>query len=120
LVEDDTPIRTLVRTALEARGFTVLEAPEGTEALVLATKHRGPIHLLLTDLVMPGISGKTLAQRLAVMHPEAEVLYMSGYTDDAVIRNGGPEAGTAFLQKPFSPDTVARKVREVLDAGQGQ
>ncbi|HLY61482.1 MAG TPA: response regulator [Terriglobia bacterium] len=116
VAEDDGPIRLLVRVSLEARGFTVLEAPDGLEALSLAAQHKGTIHLLLTDLVMPEISGRTLSQRLAAMHPETKVLFMSGYTDDAVIRHGGLEAGTAFLQKPFTPDALVRKVREVLDA----
>jgi PAS domain S-box-containing protein len=120
VVEDDLPIRMLVRATLEARGFTVLEAPNGAEALTIATQHRGTIHLLLTDLVMPGMSGRTLAQRFAVMYPETKVLYMSGYTDDAVIRHGGLEVGTAFLQKPFTPEALIRKVCEIFNAGKGR
>ncbi|HLY62196.1 MAG TPA: PAS domain S-box protein [Terriglobia bacterium] len=119
LVEDDVPIRTLVRSTLAGHGYTILEAPDGADALLLAAQHKGTIHILLTDLVMPGISGRTLAQHLAVTHPETKVLYMSGYTDDAVIRHGGLESGAAFLQKPFTPETLARKVRDVLGSGHG-
>ncbi len=116
LVEDDTPIRRLISDTLKSKGYKVLEASNGEEALATAGKHRQPIQLLLTDLVMPGMSGRILAERMAVLHPESKVLYMSGYTDDAVIRHGGLGAGGAFLQKPFTPDAVANKVRQVLDA----
>jgi CheY-like chemotaxis protein len=116
-VEDDTPIRRLISDTLRSRGYRVLEASNGDEALGTAGGHTEPIQLLLTDLVMPGMSGRVLAERMATLHPEAKVLYMSGYTDDAVIRHGGLEPGTAFLQKPFSPNTLAGMVREILDSG---
>ena len=82
----------------------------------MARERPEPIRLLLTDLVMPGMSGRMLAERMVTLHPEAKVLYMSGYTDDAVIRHGGLGAGLAFLQKPFTPDAMANKVRQLLDA----
>jgi PAS domain S-box-containing protein len=119
LVEDDAPIRALVRSTLEGHGYTVLEAPDGADALASASLYKDTIHLLVTDLVMPGMSGRSLSERLAISRPEIKILYMSGYTDDAVIRHGGLEMGMAFLQKPFTPDSLARKVREVLDVGQG-
>lgn len=116
LVEDDASVRLLVRATLEANGYQVLEATHGAEALSIAEQRQGKMHLLLTDLVMPGISGRVLAEQMVILQPELRVLFMSGYTDDAVVRHGGLEAGVAFIQKPFTPDGLARKVREVLDA----
>jgi two-component system cell cycle sensor histidine kinase/response regulator CckA len=117
VVEDVAAVRTVAREMLERRGYTVLEAPDGESALRLAGKHRGEIHLLLTDVVMPGGSGRALADRLLALRPGMKVLYMSGYTDDAVVRHGILEAGIAYLQKPFAPDSLTRKVRAVLDQG---
>jgi DNA-binding NarL/FixJ family response regulator len=93
----------------------VLEASRGDEALSVSESHRGPIELLVTDLVMPAMTGRDLAEQLLLRHPETRVLYMSGYTDDAIVRRGVLEEGAPFLQKPFTPDALARKVREVLD-----
>ena len=95
----------------------VLAAGEGQEALHAANEHDGPIHLLLTDVVMPNMGGRELAERLASVRRETKVLYLSGYTDDAIVHHGVLEPGIAFLQKPFTPQALARKVREVLDAG---
>jgi PAS domain S-box-containing protein len=117
LVEDEPSVRSLVRTTLEAKGYQLLEATQATEALSIAEKHQGRIHLMLTDLIMPGMSGRLLAQKMADLRPETKVVYMSGYTDDAVVRHGGLGPGMAFLQKPFAPDALARKVRSVLDTG---
>jgi YesN/AraC family two-component response regulator len=97
-----------------------VEARNGGEALLLCEKHPGAIDLLLSDVVMPQMSGPELAQRLAAVRPTMKILCMSGYTDDAVVRHGALEAGIAFIQKPFTPETLARKVREVLDSERGR
>jgi len=115
LVEDSAAVRTAVRQALERQGYTVVEAPGGATAVALAESYRKPIDLLLTDVVMPEMSGRELAERLQGARPGLSVLFMSGYTDDAVVRRGVLERGTAYIQKPFSPEDLSRKVREVLD-----
>jgi PAS domain S-box-containing protein len=116
LVEDEAKLRSLARSVLESRGYKVLEARTSMEALLIPSQYQGPIHLLLTDVVMPALSGRELAEKLTKLHPELKILFMSGYTDDTVVRHGVLESGMAYLQKPFSPDALARKVREVLDA----
>ena len=116
LVEDDASLRELARMVLSARGgYKVLESSGGKEALVFAGQHQGTIHLLLTDVVMPGMSGGELSEGLAPLRPEMKILYMSGYTDDTAVRHGVLEEGMAFLQKPFTPESLLRKVRDVLD-----
>jgi two-component system, cell cycle sensor histidine kinase and response regulator CckA len=116
LVEDEAQVRAVALGILRRQGYRVLVAANGGEALLLCEKHSGMIDLLLSDVVMPQMSGPELARRLATLRPTTRVLCMSGYTDDAVIRHVALEAGIAFIQKPFTPDTLARKVREVLDA----
>ncbi len=116
LVEDDEFVRNLSRRVLESRGYSLLEARNGVEALRLAAGYSGPLHLLLTDVVMPDMGGKALAERLVADHPRLKVIYMSGYTDNAIARHGVLEPGVPFLQKPFSPKDLARKVRAVLDS----
>jgi len=114
LVEDDEPLRTLAREILSIQGYTVLDATSPSEALRLADAHPGPIHLLLTDVVMPQMNGRQVADHLLTARPGLKVLFMSGYTDAAIVEHGVLEPGTHFLQKPFTPDGVSRKVREVL------
>ena len=114
LVEDEDGVRQLTREYLETNGYTVMEAPNGHAALELAGMHHGPIHLLMTDVVMPGISGRELAGRLAKMRPEIKILYMSGYTDQAVLHHGMLDSGSVLLQKPFTMAVLAAKVREIL------
>jgi CheY-like chemotaxis protein len=115
LVEDAQRVRAVVKEILEMSGYVVLEARHGAEALEVSGRHGGTIHLLVTDVVMPQMSGRELAQRLATLRPQLKVLYMSGYTDDAIVRHGVLASGIAFLSKPFTPDALALKVREVLD-----
>jgi CheY-like chemotaxis protein len=117
LVEDEDAVRELVRDALRARGYTVLEAQDGNVALQICERHAGPIDLMVTDVVMPEMGGRELADRLTLVKPGLKILYMSGYTDKAVVHHGVLDPGTIFLQKPFGPGVLLRKVRKVLDAG---
>jgi len=114
VAEDEAPVRAVARQALERYGYHVLEASSAEAALDLAERYSGTIHVLLTDVIMPGLSGRELAVRLAGRRPETRVIYMSGYTDDAITRHGVLEPGFVFVQKPFTPDTLARTVRDVL------
>jgi CheY-like chemotaxis protein len=114
VAEDEAGVRSLVRETLKSKGYHILEAAGAAQAVEIAEQHTKPIHLLLTDVVMPRIGGKELAERLRTLHPETKVLYMSGYTDDAVALRGIAEGGTPFLQKPFLPDALLLKVREIL------
>jgi two-component system cell cycle sensor histidine kinase/response regulator CckA len=115
IAEDEPAVREVVAATLQQKGYEVLRAPDGQTALELARSHDGTIHLLLTDVVMPGMTGRALAQALTAERPDVRVLYVSGYTDDAVVRHGILELGVPYLQKPFTPDALALKVREVLD-----
>ncbi len=117
VVEDEEGIRTLMRKILVRNGYQVLEATGGEEALRIAKSHAGRIHLLVTDMVMPDMSGRELSEKLRQSLPEVRVLFASGYTDDSVIHSGALPPGTAFLQKPFTLGSLLEKVREVLDAG---
>jgi len=117
LVEDEQSVRDLAREVLESQGYTVLESASGASSLELAEGLMRPIDLLVTDVVMPGMGGRVLWENFARLQPNARVLFMSGYTDDAVLRHGILEPGVAFLQKPFTPGELVRKVREVLDSG---
>ncbi len=110
LAEDATPLRVLTCALLENGGYKVLAAENGMEAIKLAERWDQPIDLLLTDVVMPGMSGRELADRLAVKRPEMKVLYMSGYTNDAIVRHGVLEPGIFFLEKPFSQEALDAQV----------
>jgi DNA-binding response OmpR family regulator len=116
VVDDDLQLRQLARRVLTSSGFTVLEAACGEHAEQLSRIHAGAIDLLLTDVVMPGGSGHEVASRICSERGETRVLYMSGYPDDTVAHHGVINAGMSFLQKPFSPDRLVEKVKEVLHA----
>jgi PAS domain S-box-containing protein len=115
LVEDEVPVRAMAARILRRHGHHVLETGSGEEALVAARRHGGPIDLLLTDVVMPQMSGRVLAERLTPVHPEMRVLYMSGYTDDEILRRGLYQPGVRYLQKPFTVDGLAEAVASLLD-----
>ena len=117
LVEDEPALRDLIRIALTGNGFTVLDAPDPAEALALCRRHSGPLHLLLTDVIMPGMDGPALAKQLLKERPEVKVLYMSGYAANFIMHDGAVDPGTNFLEKPFHPRTLLSKVREVLESG---
>lgn len=114
LVEDEAPVRSMARQILQMNSYNVLEASSGPEALRMSEECTGPIHLMVTDVVMPQLSGRQLAERLAPLRPDMKVLYMSGHADDDVVRHRVLEPGMPFLQKPFTPVGLASKVREVL------
>jgi two-component system, cell cycle sensor histidine kinase and response regulator CckA len=116
LVEDDDMIRSLVQKVLQANGYTVLLAASGDDAGRVAGQHQGAIHLLMADVVLPGPNGREVARRIEGVRPGIRVLYLSGYTDEAIVHYGVLESGIAFLQKPFTPAVLGRKVREVLDS----
>jgi PAS domain S-box-containing protein len=119
VVEDERGVRSLVCEALASHGYKVLEAAGAASALEISERYTEPIHLLLTDVVMPQTGGKELAKGFSTLHPETKVLYMSGYTDDAIVRHGILEGGTSFLQKPFQPKALLLKIREVLKMKSG-
>jgi len=115
VVEDEDLVRELVREVLETEGYTVLVARSGSDALDICERHDGPVHLLITDVVMPEMGGRELSERLTQKCLNSKVLYMSGHADDVIVRHGVLEAGASFLRKPFTPNDLARKVRAVLD-----
>jgi CheY-like chemotaxis protein len=114
VVEDEPFVRELLKELLASRGYQVLEAASAAEALARCEAYHRPIHLLLTDVVMPEINGRQLAQMLVVKRPEMRVLFMSGYTDDAVLRHGVQNRSEAFIQKPYTPEALLKKIRDVL------
>jgi CheY-like chemotaxis protein len=114
-VEDDKAVRLLARRILERNGYTVLEASEGTKAIDLVKDYEGPIHLLMTDVVMPHMGGRAVAEAVTSLCPGVKVLYLSGYTASAIVHRGVLEPGTTLVEKPFTPDALVSKVREVLD-----
>ena len=115
IVEDEEEVRKLARKILEKQGYRILETLNGDDALLACETRKSPIHLMLTDIVMPGMSGSELARLLKPLYPEIRILYMSGYTDNAIVRHGALGKGVNYIQKPFTMEGLARKVREVLD-----
>ena len=115
IVEDEEDVRKLAGKILEKQGYRILESFNGDDALVACKRRKSPIHLMLADIIMPGMSGSELAKLLKPLYPEIKILYMSGYTDNAVVRHGVLEKGVNYIQKPFTMEGLARKVREVLD-----
>jgi DNA-binding NtrC family response regulator len=115
VVEDEENVRRLAVRILERQGYTVLEASCVNDALALCKERKEPIHMILTDVVMPEMSGPQLAEQLLSLHPQIKVLYMSGYTDNAIVHHGVLKDGVNYIQKPFTIDGLARKMREVLD-----
>jgi CheY-like chemotaxis protein len=116
VVEDQAGVRGLIEKTLHRFGYTVIAASTGSEAVAAAVAHRGPIHLMLTDVVLPGASGREAARQVLAVRPTVRVLYMSGYTDDAIVHHGILDPGLAFIEKPFTADDLARRIREVLEA----
>jgi CheY-like chemotaxis protein len=116
LAEDEPTVRRLLHRILDESGYRVLEASNGAEALARAEAHEGTLHLVITDVIMPEMGGTELVERMKHVHPEAKVLYVSGYADDALGQRGVVPGNEAFLAKPFTPEALARKVREILDA----
>jgi two-component system cell cycle sensor histidine kinase/response regulator CckA len=114
LVEDEESVRAFANKAVERQGYTVLEARHGRDALARLAEHSGPVHLVITDLMMPEMSGSELARQLSGERPAVPVLFMSRYSDSEIAQRGLP-ANSAYLQKPFTSDVLARKVREVLE-----
>ena len=115
LVEDEENLRRLARQSLENQGYNVIDAPDGNIAIQISQAHKGPIHLLLTDVIMPGMNGRELANQLSPLRPDMRVLYMSGYTENHIGHNGTLDQGITLLQKPFTLPALKAKVREMLD-----
>jgi len=116
IVEDDDVLRKLLQEVLQNYGYRLLVAENGEDALRVGKEHEGPIHLLLTDVVMPRMGGKKLAERLQPLYPRMKVIYMSGYTDKAIVRHGVLAPELNFIQKPFALKNLGRKVRKVIES----
>lgn len=120
LAEDEAAVRSLLRRTLEQKGYVVLEAANGKEALQLCRQHDGPIHVLITDVVMPHLNGPDLAKQVQLLHPDVRVIFLSGYADSAVLQRGLDQSQAVFVPKPFRPESLIRQMRELLDRPQGQ
>jgi len=114
LVDDEDPLRDVAKKILRSHGYTVLEAKDGNTCLKIAQEYPGPIHLLVTDMFMPGMSGREVADRLVTLRERTRVLYMSGHSNEAILSHCGLYPGIVFVHKPFSPETLLRKVSETL------
>jgi CheY-like chemotaxis protein len=119
LVEDEDAVRTLTQQILQTRGYTVLPAARGAEALILAQTRDGPIHLLITDVVMPGLDGRLLSEAVTKLRPATKTLFISGYAEDTVLRHGIATTEATFLQKPFDLEALPERVRKLLDENKG-
>ena len=115
LVDDEALLRQLVRIILQTRGYTILEASGGMDAIRICQQHEGPIHLLVTDVIMPGMNGQSLTEQVTTLRPHTRVLYMSGCADSTLLTLSERKTEIAFIQKPFTPDALTRKVRDILD-----
>lgn len=115
IVDDEADVREMVRDVLEAKGYTVLEAGDGADALLVAGLYPEPIHLMLSDVLMPTMSGPELAEDLKAVRPDTKAVFMSGYTTEVMGEYGVLRSGAPFIAKPFSPELLVRKLREVLD-----
>jgi two-component system cell cycle sensor histidine kinase/response regulator CckA len=120
LIEDDEAIRKLARLVLQSRGYQVLEARHGEEALAIGQTHPGPIDLVVTDMLMPHMGGRQVAQQLRLNRPNLRVLFMSGYAEDVALGGEAQASMEAFISKPFTALALASKVRQVLDGGTGE
>jgi CheY-like chemotaxis protein len=118
VVEDELAVRQVVAAALRSSGYKVLEAGSGEEAMRRLCRHEGPLHLVLTDLVMPRMNGRKVADSVRTLYPEVKVVFMSGYTDDALLRHGVSDTQGSFLPKPFTIEALTQKVRDVLNPSQ--
>jgi CheY-like chemotaxis protein len=118
LVEDEDSLRAIAREILEEHGYQILDAGSASAAIEIARHHPAPIHLLVTDVVMPGMNGRVLAESLVVVRPDLKVLFMSGYTNDVIANHGVLDSGTLFLEKPFSVAALLTRVRQALDRGE--